>query len=229
MNAGIPGWNSTQELLLLQTRLVDLNPDVVVVLDGYNDIWGPLYYDPRVGYPFNFMVVEEAWRRYTSTQPWPLRLLEQSRLIRRVRELLSGTTSVDGFVLGTSLDPASIDRLVNEAAAAHRANWRKMERICLAERIDCVLALQPVHLDQAALGGTQAVFRMFFDRIVDDLHRDALADGAIRIDLRGFFADDPTSAFFDSVHLYDEANRRLAQSLVQILCESGERLRTRCR
>jgi lysophospholipase L1-like esterase len=36
-NAGAVGYDSTQELVLLATRLVDLAPDVVVLFDGWND------------------------------------------------------------------------------------------------------------------------------------------------------------------------------------------------
>ncbi|HEC24178.1 MAG TPA: SGNH/GDSL hydrolase family protein [Chloroflexi bacterium] len=53
INAGTPGYTSTQELVLFQFRLLPLDPDIVIVFDGRNDVyfatsprWDPLYSPP---------------------------------------------------------------------------------------------------------------------------------------------------------------------------------------
>ena len=50
-NAGTIGYNSTQELVLLTTEILDDSPDLVVVFDGWNDFWiaahTPLDRDPQ--------------------------------------------------------------------------------------------------------------------------------------------------------------------------------------
>jgi hypothetical protein len=170
INAGILAGNSTQELVLLGTRIVDLLPDVVLVLDGFNDVNGPLNYEPRVGYPYNFGVSEAAWRQYTSTEPALVRLLTQSRTAQRIREVLSGAAgrSVDGIVLGTPLDDAAISSMAAAAAAQHAASWRKMAQLCAAYRIDCVLGLQPTLLYPASGTGPETAnvkaYQLFYER-----------------------------------------------------------------
>src|ERR1051326_6576288 len=59
-NFGVLSFVSGQELALLVHRLIDLKPDLVVAYDGGNDLYEPWVYDPRPGYPFNFVTEEEA-------------------------------------------------------------------------------------------------------------------------------------------------------------------------
>ena len=59
-NFGVVSFVSGQELSLLVHRLIDLKPDLVITYDGGNDIFESWFYDPRPGYPFNFVVWEEA-------------------------------------------------------------------------------------------------------------------------------------------------------------------------
>jgi hypothetical protein len=59
-NFGVVSFISGQELALLVHRLIDLQPDVVVAYDGGNDMFSPWIYDPRPGYPFNYVTEEEA-------------------------------------------------------------------------------------------------------------------------------------------------------------------------
>jgi hypothetical protein len=59
-NFGVVSFISGQELALLVHRLIDLQPDVVVAYDGGNDMFSPWFYDPRPGYPFNYVTEEEA-------------------------------------------------------------------------------------------------------------------------------------------------------------------------
>ena len=49
---------SGMEVSRLLFEVTDLRPDVVVFYDGGNDLLLPAVYDPRPGYPFNFVVYE---------------------------------------------------------------------------------------------------------------------------------------------------------------------------
>src|SRR5262249_51717460 len=59
-NFGVTSFLSGQELTLLVHRLADLQPDLVIAYDGGNDLFSPWLYDPRPGYPYNFIAWEEA-------------------------------------------------------------------------------------------------------------------------------------------------------------------------
>jgi len=58
LNYGVISQNSSQELAHLVYHVLDSEPDMVIFYDGGNDIMDPLLYDPRPGYPFNFLAYE---------------------------------------------------------------------------------------------------------------------------------------------------------------------------
>lgn len=51
INAGIVSAVTSQELSVLVHDILDLDVDLVISLDGFNDICGPLHYHGRVGWP----------------------------------------------------------------------------------------------------------------------------------------------------------------------------------
>jgi lysophospholipase L1-like esterase len=51
INFGRASYISMQELILLQRNVLALSPDLIIVYDGFNDIWVPYALEP-VGYPF---------------------------------------------------------------------------------------------------------------------------------------------------------------------------------
>lgn len=57
-NYGVMASNSGMELARLVYEIVDYEPDIVIFYNGSNDVMHPLSADPRVGYPYNFMVWE---------------------------------------------------------------------------------------------------------------------------------------------------------------------------
>jgi hypothetical protein len=67
-NFGVLSFVSGQELALLVHRLIDLKPDLVIAYDGGNDLYEPWVYDPRPGYPFNFVTEEEAMTALANAQ-----------------------------------------------------------------------------------------------------------------------------------------------------------------
>src|SRR5262249_1501813 len=67
-NFGVLSFVSGQELALLVHRLIDLKPDLVIAYDGGNDLFEPWIYDPRPGYPFNFVTEEEAMTALANAQ-----------------------------------------------------------------------------------------------------------------------------------------------------------------
>jgi hypothetical protein len=66
-NFDVVSFVSGQELSLLVLRLIDLKPDLVIAYDGGNDLFQPWFYDPRPGYPFNYMTEEEAMSALANT------------------------------------------------------------------------------------------------------------------------------------------------------------------
>ncbi|MCP4204346.1 MAG: SGNH/GDSL hydrolase family protein [bacterium] len=57
-NLGVVSSVSGMELARIVYEVVDLSPDLVVMYNGNNDLSHPFSWDPRPGYPFNFMAYE---------------------------------------------------------------------------------------------------------------------------------------------------------------------------
>lgn len=57
-NFGVVSSVSSQEVVRILLEISDLDPDLVIMYNGGNDISNPWKWDPRPGYPFNFIVYE---------------------------------------------------------------------------------------------------------------------------------------------------------------------------
>lgn len=57
-NYGVPAGVSGMELARIVFEIADLNPDLLIMYNGANDILAPFNGDPRPGYPLQFMVFE---------------------------------------------------------------------------------------------------------------------------------------------------------------------------
>jgi hypothetical protein len=57
-NFGVTSACLNQMTALITTRLMDLEPDVVLILGGATDIFQPWSFDPRAGYPYNHFAAE---------------------------------------------------------------------------------------------------------------------------------------------------------------------------
>ena len=92
INAGVPGYNSWEMLINLEFRVLDLDPDLIIVYEGVNDVHARL-------------VVPSTYRGDDSgrRQPWvvpPVPLWEHSALLRILSRMMNFTrqVSVDDFV-----------------------------------------------------------------------------------------------------------------------------------
>jgi hypothetical protein len=63
INAAVPGFTSGQEMGLFLNKLLDYSPDLIVIMDGFNDAYAPITsLTPAVPEPFIFLT-EEYQRR----------------------------------------------------------------------------------------------------------------------------------------------------------------------
>lgn len=69
VNAGVPGWTSRETWLSLQSRIFPLDPDIVVVMDGRNEVFPQLYNHYEADYShyrklgFDFRKMNQFHRR----------------------------------------------------------------------------------------------------------------------------------------------------------------------
>jgi hypothetical protein len=231
-NFGVASFVSGQELSLLAHRLTDLQPDLVIAYDGGNDFFSPWFYDPRPGYPFNFVAWEEAINELSNTgtrSKTVASLAQDSALL----QALLGTTEwsvrngQDALRRKVGFASEAWKRAIVDAYAR---NIAAMCRIAQANGALFAAYFQPTlpysnTLDrrQVEMSGGQ--------KMVDGLREQrgwvpaavaaqpAMAAAGTRCrfaDLSDFFANAPET-FADIVHIGNQANQSIARRIARDL------------
>jgi lysophospholipase L1-like esterase len=92
INGGVPGYNSWEMLVNLEFRVLDINPDLIIIYEGTNDVHARLV-DP------NAYRGDDSGRRQVWKAP-PVALWEHSAFVRIMSRMANFTrqVSVDDFV-----------------------------------------------------------------------------------------------------------------------------------
>ncbi len=240
LNAGVSGYLSAQELALVVTRLLDLGPDVLVVFDGWNDVYDPYWWSrfgdgtrAHPGVNNGFRSSEDRLVRYGEIQQDPLvALLEAGRtLLHRssvLGALASWLRSEPGADPGGSLSDAQRSAI----ARRYVANLRKLHDLTNARGIGLLVVVQP-ELGQhttpekrSQLEGRSTAdfisgdaYVAHFPEIYPGFRRQvvpALRSSGVRVmDASARFASlpAPKALFVDAVHLSPKGHEQMAQLL----------------
>jgi len=242
-NFGVVASVSGMELARLVHEVLDLDPDVVVLYDGANDITVPVLYDPRPGYHPNLYVVESnpfLTGRF-SVVGW---LLSRSRLARilfprwleeklfpmaRLREEAGWGSDawrdeIARIYVGNVDKAASIARGRNAefAAILQPMLYFKSRRAASEQQgADLVLGMVSLAAPQSwqETDGAATLPEHSVDvreKIRTRVAALPAASADTFIDMSDFFADDD-AVFLDFVHVDQEVKPRLAAAIVEQL------------
>jgi len=242
-NFGIVSAVSGQELALVTHLLVDYAPDVVISYGGGNDIYTPYQYDPRPGFPFNFVTLQFGTQALA--RGLDLRTALASQLFR---------SRVISQIFAPRMEEIRLPLTALRAAAGYRTpQWEKaiidaysdnLYRMCQlgsAFNFRFYAVLQPMIFQKSPLTETEmklkfgdANFVSYMRRQHDQasnafqrLQADNRLEGNCRfVDLSQIFANDPRSLFSDFVHVADDANATIASAIVTNLANSLQPQRT---
>jgi hypothetical protein len=223
VNAAVPSWNSTQELMRLTLQIVDMKPALILAYDGSNDAALSVIYSPRTGLAYPPGTPEsfddlERWVDDIRADRWLIRL---PPLFPELRHRFDKFMAVD-----QSGDGPIPDEGVAAAARQYRINQQRMSTIASAAGARFISVFQPVASmhrnvppqfregDEGEQG--RRFYRFFKDAgpVEYEFH-----------DLSNFFdsrfalvpAGEPTGPeqpiFVDDVHLYDRGNEIVARQL----------------
>jgi len=224
ISAGIVSAISRQELIYLITTVVDYDIDVLVVYDGVNDSGQMLYYEHRMNYPYNFSVMENAWKQYVESQRGSLwrYLLSHSVVMSRLFP--------DAFGYAYHANSLDARRLIEEPdliekyTAAYIDNWEKIRRICLGYEITPFFILQPTGLysvDDAGNANGLSNVNLRANYLVYESFRQAVTEFAARnpgIGVADYADLLPSNEYFhDGCHVFDEINGLIAREIVTLL------------
>jgi hypothetical protein len=215
-NWGVVSGVSGMEITTILHRVIDYQPDLVILYNGGNDVTVPYFWDPRPGYPFNFVVYEKAvgilqYRNLPALAPT---ILAQSEVIRIL------------FRPELEQSLASLARVRAEAGYGTQ-EWEEqvvdgylsnMDRACrLAEAFDFRLAvfLQPLAEGQFSPDYQQYIDRQY-DQIIagyDELAEQYSADGRCYFIDASDVCDEVGCQFEDYIHVFSWYNKDIARYL----------------
>jgi hypothetical protein len=238
VNAGVAGFLSGQELGHLIHNVADIEPDVVVVFSGWNDLYaqwfGGTRMDHELGYNGNFQAVEiQLVQNYWSEVGiWKSfirffgAVMRKSAMIRDLGEILAEKARVDA--LRTPPDDGISDtkeyhRKIDES---YLRNIGKMCDFCWVRGIRSIVALQPeigdrdtLTQDEETVLQNQPYYQIHFperyDRFTAKVLQSETLEGAVVLDIGADpqirFAKE--ALFADLVHCTRAGNEAVARVL----------------
>lgn len=142
INAGIVGYSSQEELALLQTKILDLQPDLVVVVDGRNDLYYSILptWTKRHGDPYLY-----CQRALDGLINYPTFFTLSSNLARFMTKQSSAITRVFRFFFRQKPDATYPSRVVIKEAAitTYLENLRLIKATLEVAGIKGIIAFQP--------------------------------------------------------------------------------------
>ena len=213
VNEGETGFVSTQELIRLELCLrAGDSPDVVVFLDGVNDVFAA-FQSHEAGLPHN-----ESFRRHEFNllrRPAALwyesvrQTVASSELIRLLRREARVSPLEEGLAR----------HLANEVARVYAQNVALVQALARARGFRALFYLQPVVFTKPTLTEFEqrdATERDYARRFYLDCYeqcRERLAGVADFHDLSGIFAAETAPRFLDFCHLGEPGNEALADRI----------------
>jgi lysophospholipase L1-like esterase len=222
VTAGVPGWNSSQELSRVAFQLLDYQPALVVALDGANDAALADRYAHRgadwIGVPGEFDLLAEMADRTTPRT-----------LLTGLREALLPALTVRWRMQHEDGGPVTAGEM-HRAAARYVIHLARMRDLVVASGGRFAAVFQPMaqlhrRLDvpfegvrqleafhDAAVTAARAVpggleyhdFGRLFDGLLPVVH---VNEGELT----------PDTVFVDDVHLHDRGNALVAEALWKVL------------
>jgi hypothetical protein len=204
------GYNARQELVLAALWASALAPDVVVTLDGANDLGHRIH-----GTPGQAFYLDDAYRvalKRPLAAPFAY-LLRRSQAFHALRRLVERRRVRDADAYADALEPyLSAQRSLNVLARGLPARRVLVLQPFLAFK-------RPLSPDEARFDTyryREAVLITLFDRLHERLRGLAAEDQVTYVDARWAFEGVPDTVFTDEVHLAsDESYRRLARYIVK--------------
>ena len=217
INAGQIGYGSTQELIYFHRQVSALNPDLVLLFDGYNDILADLI-NPASGWPLHADLLKSRFEDSFYPRPFKkdfLALLRQSRVldlvIRRISERMKTNSPIKPSINpSTTAEEYLFNVLALTRLAAPVPVWVALQPVPVS--IQKPLSPQEIKIvaekEQAIQDYTHRV-RQTYQGMKEGLH----SRGIPMIDLESAFGTKPELMFADECHFGDQAADRIAHHI----------------
>jgi hypothetical protein len=156
LNAGVIGYQSSQDLALTVHRLLDLQPDLIVAFNGWNDLFDAFWWERfgdgeseyrRVNVIFNgiekrlLKYREIEWNPGYSLREATLSIVRNSTMLSALYRSLPRVSGPEAASVSHSTDPESIARIADHYAS----NMIKLRDFARARGSELLVVVQPEH------------------------------------------------------------------------------------
>ena len=237
INAGVPGYTSYHNFINVAFRILPLEPDLIILYQGFNDI------DARFVYPHSRYLGDNSGAEApTIAEQFMPSILEYSTALRILGislgnsrshgdlDLIGNRLAVSNFALdfkrqvnretypsGIFQDVSAEQMLAGNPPVHFERNLLNTLSIAASHEVDVVLVTMAMSIDfhartQSAKSRfyTNEVFTSAMTQHNDITRRIADATNTALFDLAAAFPDDPT-LFTDGLHMNADGNRTRAQ------------------
>lgn len=236
INAGDSGYVTAQEFILLWGRVLDLDPDIVITFDGYNDMYAGLI-NYIAGYPQNFREFKEKLEKHHGLY----------YLGAVIRELLSHSLFVEklankmrifAFRGTVTFNSEGIPAMYADPSEVARIFGRNLEYVHVISSdhgIETLFTIQPIlgygskpltdseKTTLAALNENVMGYSKYINKVyplfIQELNQLKEKRGAKVLDLTDAFKDIEDTVFLDGAHFSDEANEIIASRIYEAIEE----------
>ena len=234
INGGETGFVLTQERILFIEEAIFFSPDLVIFIDGVNDLWAA-HNNLPAGFPIHYKAFNERLsinykKPIKETLRGQIKFLEnQLRINWQALRRLTTVDAIKSFIRNATIDNYHPEY---QLAAKHLHNAEIINIISKARGIDCVFGLQsilyldkPLSIEEAKTEKlSTAIYPGFpeFAKTVYPKYRDILADAMKErklhfCDFMNAFSIDSSTRYIDHFHLNGEGYRIIAEKLLEFL------------
>lgn len=221
INAGLASAIAMQEFICISLKIIDLEPDAVIIFDGFNDMVGSVINDRRPGYPWRFAELEKALN-ISVTKAFIRKRLMNYRPTKKIIEFIERKKSE---CIKTHQDYS----LNPEAVLYYKKTLDRISRLLKSYDINPVFAYQPsvyfktpktdfenMILVKESKNRTKILIEML-EQGKMAMQEVAEDNNDLFIDYLPVFNGFDKDIFIDVVHFSDEGQEILAQFLYEKL------------
>jgi hypothetical protein len=228
INAGVPGYEALREAVFTRAELLDLDPDILIVIDGLNDV---------------FFGTLEEWPAQVAADEQQIiadgRFPEIVAMVDRTmfpRGLIEHQATMLFRAARRRLSRAADPRVLSERIVAlHAESLGLLAQYGRERHVTVIAGLQPLlatghkplapeeeeavdHEGFWSVGGWQEMAGAMYARMVATTRPMVEAQAGVFLDLTSVFDDETGVAYGeDAVHYTPLGNRRLAESLAPVI------------
>lgn len=214
--AAMGGFNSTQERLVLELMVIPRKPDLIIILDGYNDLALPAWYGVRPGDVYNLGALYENFYNTPTTFK---KVLAHSHLLRNLffNSLDKALEENRQKVLD---DPILLSNYVESTTSLYISNINRMVSLCEFANVPCLVFLQPARVITKGVDEKpSSIDRLTLHSYNKLIQRIQKEDLPIH-NLTNIF--DPSLKWMDSAHFMNEGHILMSQAIRPVLLQALE-------